>query len=65
MKASVYRKFGSPDNLHIEEVEKPAPKDNEVLIRVHTAAATAGDWRMLRGTPFVVRLIAGPIRPQI
>ena len=65
MKAMVYARFGSPDELHLEEVEKPAPKDNEVLIKVHVAATTAGDWRVLRGTPFVVRLMMGPIRPKI
>jgi NADPH:quinone reductase-like Zn-dependent oxidoreductase len=65
MKAMVYTKFGPPDVLHLEEVEKPTPKDNEVLIKVHAAAANISDWRSLRGTPFVVRLMMGPIKPKI
>jgi NADPH:quinone reductase-like Zn-dependent oxidoreductase len=65
MKAIVYRRFGSPDVLHLEEVEKPTPKDNEVLIKVHAASANVGDWRALRGTPFLVRLMMGPIRPKV
>ncbi len=65
MKAMVYTRFGSPDVLHLEEVDKPVPKDNEVLIKVHAAAANVSDWRMLRGTPFVVRLMAGPIKPKV
>ena len=65
MKAIVYTRFGPPDVLHLEEVEKPVPKDNEVLIRVHAASANVSDWRMLRGTPFLVRLIAGPLKPRV
>ncbi len=65
MKAIVYRRFGSPDELQLEEVEKPTPKDNEVLIKIHVAAATVGDWRVLRGTPLPVRLMMGPIKPKV
>ena len=65
MKAIVYGKFGSPDELHLEEVEKPAPKDNEVLISVQAASPNVGDWRALRGTPLPVRLMLGPVRPRV
>lgn len=49
MKAAIYRSFGSTDCLHIEEVDKPAPADNEVLVAVHAAAVNILDWYFLRG----------------
>jgi len=52
MKAIVYTKYGSPDVLHFKEVEKPAPSDDEVLVRVHAATVTAGDVNV-RGFTFV------------
>ncbi len=59
MKAVVYTKYGSPDVLELKEVEKPIPKDDEVLIKVHAAAANYADWALLRGKPFMVRLMVG------
>ncbi len=65
MKAIVYQKYGSPDVLELKEVEKPTPKDNEVLVKVHAVAVNAGDWYMLSGKPFLVRLmIGGPLKPK-
>lgn len=62
MKAIVYHKYGSPDVLKLGEVEKPTPNDDEVLIKVRAAALNAADWRLLRGEPFLVRLMAGGLR---
>ena len=62
MKAIVNHEYGSPDVLKLEEVEKPAPKDNEVLIKVHAAAVNIGDYYFLTGKPFVVRLDPGGLR---
>lgn len=63
MKAVVYTEYGSPDALHLEEVEKPIPKDNEVLVKIHAASINSWDWEMLIGVPFVNRLMAGIRKP--
>lgn len=62
MKAIVYTEYGSPDVLHLTEVEKPTPGDNEVLIKVHAASLNAADWHLLRGQPFLVRLMVGGLQ---
>ena len=59
MKAIVYEEYGPPEVLQLREVEKPIPEDNEVLVKVHAAAVNYGDWAILRGKPFVVRLMSG------
>jgi NADPH:quinone reductase-like Zn-dependent oxidoreductase len=64
MKAIVHTKYGSPDVLQFKEVEKPAPKDDEVLIKVYAASANANDWRLLRGKPFLMRLNLGLLKPK-
>lgn len=62
MKAMVYTQYGSPEVLHLKEVEKPIPKDNEVLIKVRAASVNAADWYFLKGEPFFVRLMAGGLQ---
>jgi len=64
MKAIVFTEYGSPDVLKLEEVEKPIPKENEVLVEVHAASVNSWDWDILRGTPFVNRLMAGIRKPK-
>ncbi len=59
MKAIVYEKYGPPDVLHLEEVEKPAPKEDEVLIKVHAASVNAYDWHFLTADIFLIRLMGG------
>ena len=65
MKAIVYTKYGPPDVLHLEEIEKPTPNENQVLIKVHAASINAGDYRVMRADPFLIRLMAGGLlRPK-
>jgi NADPH:quinone reductase-like Zn-dependent oxidoreductase len=64
MKAIVYHNYGSPDVLELKEIEKPAAKDDEVLIKVHAAAVTPLDWHFLTGTPYMARLLAGLLKPK-
>ena len=59
MKAIVQSRYGSPDVLRLEEIAKPVVKDDEVLVRVRAAAVNIGDWHLLRGVPYVMRLVFG------
>jgi NADPH:quinone reductase-like Zn-dependent oxidoreductase len=70
MKAMVHRKYGPPDSIHLEEVEKPVPGDNEVLIKIHAATVTAGDCELRRfDLPILfwlpIRLYMGLFKPRI
>jgi NADPH:quinone reductase-like Zn-dependent oxidoreductase len=65
MQAIVYQKYGSPDVLQLEEVEKPTPKDDEVLVKVRAASLNDWDWGLLSGTPFMNRLFFGLLKPKI
>jgi len=64
MKAIVYYKYGSPDVLQCEEIEKPTPGDDEVLIKVRAASANPLDWHPIRGEPYIVRAMTGLRKPK-
>ena len=61
MKAIVYTEYGSPDVLQFKDVEKPTPKDDEVLIKVHAASVNAYDWHFLTADIFLIRLMGGGV----
>lgn len=63
MKAIVSRCYGSPEVLKLEEVAKPTPEDNQVLVKVHAAAVNPLDWHYMRGEPYVMRLSSGLGQP--
>jgi NADPH:quinone reductase-like Zn-dependent oxidoreductase len=64
MKAIVYRRYGSPDVLRYDEIEKPTPRDDEVLIRVRAGSVNPVDWHLMRGLPYFLRLMSGLRRPK-
>ena len=63
MRAAVYRRYGPPDVVRIEDVPKPVPKDDEVLVRVRATTVAAADWRLRRADPALIRLMNGLWRP--
>ena len=64
MKAIVCTKYGSPDVLQLKEVEKPTPKDNEVLIRIYATVAGPGECAARKGDPFILRFFTGLRKPK-
>jgi NADPH:quinone reductase-like Zn-dependent oxidoreductase len=64
MKAFVYEKYGPPETLRMAEVDKPAPKADEVLVKVRAASVNAADWHVLRGKPLFSRATLGLLRPK-
>lgn len=69
MKAYVYRRYGGPEVIELAEVEKPVPRDNELLVRIRATTVTAGDWRartleVPRGFGLLARLVFGFVRPR-
>ncbi len=64
MKAVVYTKYGPPDVLQLKEVEKPIPKDNEVLIKIHATTVNRTDSATIRAIPFFARLFTGMFKPK-
>jgi len=64
MKAIVYHDYGPPDVLRLEVVDKPLPREDQVLIRIRAAAANPLDWHYIRGTPYVMRMESGFGQPK-
>jgi NADPH:quinone reductase-like Zn-dependent oxidoreductase len=64
MKAIVYTQYAPPEVLQLKNVEKPAPKENEVLIQIHAASITFGDLTAVKGEPFLARLTLGLREPK-
>jgi NADPH:quinone reductase-like Zn-dependent oxidoreductase len=64
MKAIVSTKYGSPDLLELTEVEKPIPKDNHVLVKIHAASLNFGNLVLLKGEPFIARFAFGLLKPK-
>ncbi len=65
MKAIVYDTYGPPDVLRCDEIEKPIPTDDEVLVRVRAASVNPIDWHFMRGAPYVVRMMLGWRKPKV
>jgi len=64
MKAFIYEKYGPPETLRMAEVDKPAPNDQEVLVKVRAVSINAADWHVLRGKPLFSRATLGLLRPK-
>jgi len=62
MKAIVTKRYGPPERFHLQEVDKPAPKDNEVLVKVHASSLNAADFEIQRGS--LIHRMQGPLRPK-
>src|SRR6266496_3006259 len=66
MKAIVYHTYGSPDVLRLEEIAKPVPKDNELLVKIRAASVNPLDWHFTEGSPYIIRLIGiGLFKPAV
>ena len=65
MKAAIYTSYGPPDVVRITDVEKPVPRDDEVLIKVRAASVNPLDWRLMKGEPWFLRLFFGLRKPRL
>jgi len=64
MRAVVYKRYGDPDVLQLEEVERPTPKDDEVLVKIHATTVNRTDCGFRKASPFIVRFFSGLLRPK-
>ena len=64
MKAIVYERYGPPEVLQLREIEKPSPKENEVLVSVFAASINHIDWQVMRGESLMLRLLNGLLKPK-
>ncbi len=64
MKAIVYNKYGTVNELKLEEINKPIPKEDEVLVKVHAVSINDWDWQLLQGIPFLNRMTNGLLKPK-
>jgi NADPH:quinone reductase-like Zn-dependent oxidoreductase len=64
MKAA-YTRYGPPDVIEVDDLDKPVPRDNEVLIKVRAASVNPLDWKTMTGGPYIVRLLLGLRKPKI
>jgi NADPH:quinone reductase-like Zn-dependent oxidoreductase len=65
MRAAIYEKYGPPDVEHLAEVEKPVPKDDEILVRIHATTVNRTDCGHRRAKPFFFRVVTGILRPKV
>jgi NADPH:quinone reductase-like Zn-dependent oxidoreductase len=64
MKAFTFKRYGEPTVLNPDTLEKPEPKVNELLVKIHATSVTAGDWRIRSGKPLPIRFFAGLFKPK-
>jgi NADPH:quinone reductase-like Zn-dependent oxidoreductase len=68
MKAVVQDRYGGPEVLEFRDIDQPVPKDNQVLVKVQAAGVHRGDWHIMTGLPYMIRLVVpalGPRRPKV
>ncbi|MFI5417925.1 MAG: NAD(P)-dependent alcohol dehydrogenase [Candidatus Lutacidiplasmatales archaeon] len=64
MKAILFRKYGGPEVLQLVETHKGGTEDGKLLVKVRAASLNAMDWHLMRGSPFLARLMGGLLRPK-
>jgi NADPH:quinone reductase-like Zn-dependent oxidoreductase len=65
MKAILHTQYGPPERLQYVDVDRPAPNADQILVKVHAASVNAGDYRMMRATPIIIRaMMGGFLKPK-